>query len=203
MAKRNEPEQMNNAGEAGDFQQKEQELMEQIHRRMALRAEREELAAVTGVSDEEILATLQEMGYTRKTVRLLYLVPLVQVAWASGSVTEHEREMVLEAADLCGALEDSQIHHQMLSWLEERPEQAFFDRTLRVISDILATLPPEKREAGRSSLVTFCANVAAASGGILGFGSKVSAAEQEVIERIAAELEWGHPAAARQMIEDF
>ncbi len=169
--------------------------------RNAFQTEREELAAVMGIADEEILATLQELGYTRETVRLLYLVPLVQVAWASGSVTEREREMALEAAGLCGIVEGSRAHQQLTVWLGERPEQEFFDQTLRVIRDITAMLPPEKREAGRKSLVTFCANIAAASGGILGFGNKISEAEQAVIERIAAELEQGHQDAARQLIE--
>lgn len=44
-------------------------------------------------------------------------------------------------------------------------------------------------------------NIAAASGGILGFGNKISDAEQTVIERIAAELETSHQDAARQMIQ--
>jgi hypothetical protein len=183
------------------FRKKEQELLEQIRRRTAFEAERQELAAATGIADEEILATLQELGYTRETVKLLYLIPLAQVAWASGGVTEREREMALEAAILCGIVEGSREHQQLASWLDERPEQEFFDQTLRVIRDVTETLPPEKRESGRKSLVTFCINIAAASGGILGFGNKISDAEQTVIERIATELETSHRDSARQLIE--
>lgn len=183
------------------FRKKEQELVEQIRQRAKIQAERQELADLVGVADEAILATLQELGYTRETVRLLYLVPLAQVAWASGSVTAREREMVLEAAGLSGITENSNAHQQLTAWLDQRPEQKFFDQTLRVIRDITAALPEEKREVGRKSLVTFCANIAAASGGILGFGNKISEAEQAVIERIAAELEQGHQDAARQVIE--
>lgn len=183
------------------FRKKEQELLEQIRRRTASQAERQELAAVTGIADEEILATLHELGYTRETVRLLYLIPLAQVAWASGSVTERECEMTLEAARLCGIIEGSREHQQLTAWLDERPEQEFFDQTLRVIRDVTESLPPEKRESGRKSLVTFCINIAAASGGILGFGNKISDAEQTVIERIAAELETSHQDAAKQLIE--
>jgi uncharacterized tellurite resistance protein B-like protein len=185
------------------FQKKERELIEKMRRRAAAQAERQELAAVTGVADEEILTTLQELGYTRETVRLLYLVPLVQVAWASGSVTKREREMVVEAANLCGVSEGSPVHEQLSAWLDKRPEQEFFDQTLCVIRDITATLPAQKRLAGRSSLVTFCTNIAAASGGILGFGNKISQTEEAVIERIATELEQDHQDAARQVLETY
>jgi hypothetical protein len=66
-----------------------------------------------------------------------------------------------------------------------------------------ALLPTEKREARRKSLITFRTDIAAASGGILGFGSKIFEAEQAVIERIAAELEYGHRDTAKQLIECY
>jgi hypothetical protein len=182
------------------FRKKEQELVVKIRRRSAMAAQRREMAGVTGIADEEILSTLQELGYTRETVRLLYLVPLIQVAWASGSVTPSEREIVLDAANMIGIRTGSQVHLQLTDWLDERPDQEFFDQTLRVIRDIMETLPPEKRESGSHGLVTFCKNVAAASGGILGFGNKISDDERAVIERIASELERTHQGEAERVI---
>lgn len=181
-----------------DFQQ--QALTEQIRRRQGLQAEREELAHITGVADEAILTTLQDMGYTRETVRLLYLVPLVQVAWASGSVTARERELVRESAALCGVITGSRTHQQLMAWLDEAPAPEFFAQTLRVIRDITALLPAEKREAGRQSLLTFCTNIAAASGGILGLGNKISEGEQQALDQITTELTTRHPDAVQQFI---
>jgi hypothetical protein len=188
--------------EAEYFRKKEQELIERIRRRTALESERREMAGVTGVADEDILTTLQELGYTRETVRLLYLVPLIQVAWASGSVTPNERKIVLDAASVIGIRSGTEVYDQLTDWLDKRPDQEFFDLTLRVIRDIMKTLPPEKRESGSHSLVTFCKNVAEASGGILGFGNKISDDEQAVIERIASELERAHQLEARRVIEE-
>ena len=51
-------------------------------------------------------------------------------------------------------------------------------------------------------LVSYCTQIAQASGGILGLGRKVSDAERELIERIGAELERDHPEAARQVIRE-
>ncbi len=178
----------------------QQELSEQIRRRQILEAEREELGEVMGVADEEILATLQELGYTRETVRLLYLVPLLQAAWASGSVTARERELVLEAAASCSVTTGSRTHQQLTAWLNEAPEQEFFAQTLRVIRDITALLPSEKRAAGRQSLIALCTNVATASGGILGFGNKISEGEQQALNQIVEELTTRNPAAVQHVI---
>lgn len=183
------------------FRKKEQELVDRVRRRTMLENERQELAGVTGVGDEDILMTLQELGYNRETVRLLYLVPLIQVAWASGSVTQREREIVLDAAGLIDIRAGTQVHEQLTEWLNNRPDHKFFDQTLRVIREIMETLPSEKRKSGAYGLVTFCKNVAAASGGILGFGNKISDEESTVIERIASELESAHKDEARRVIE--
>lgn len=184
------------------FQQQEQTLVEQLRCRQLAQIEREELGQVTGVADEEILTTLQELGYTRETVRLLYLVPFVQVAWASGSVTEQERELVLEAAALCGVPKGSREYQQLTDWLDESPAPEFFARTLQIIHGITLLQPPEKREAGRNSLLAFCTNLAEASGGLLGFGSKISRGEQEVLEQIAERLNARAPDAVRQALDD-
>lgn len=194
----NEP--LNATRESLYFQQKEQELIEQIRRRRQSQHAQQTLAAVVGVTDEEILATLLALGYTRETVRLLYLVPLVQVAWASGSVTARERELVLQAAELSGVMQNSRHCQQLIHWLDERPAEEFFAQTLRVIADITELLPTDKRAAGRNSLLVFCANIAEASGGILGFGNKVSAGEQQVLDQITAELNLRNPAAVQRFV---
>ena len=201
MSSKNPFDDMKRAKEEEYFRKKEKELIDALHRRVALEEERRSMADITGTADEEILTTLQEMGYTRETVRLLYLVPLVEVAWASGEVTNEERSVILDAAGLIGVAEGHRVHEQLVAWLDQRPTDQFFTQTLRVISHLIHLLPRENQDAGRKSLMQFCLNVAAASGGILGFGNKVSSDEQAVIERIATELEDHHQDAARQVIE--
>ena len=50
------------------------------------------------VEDVEILDALQELGYSRDTIFLLFLVPVIHVGWIDGQVTEQEREAILEIA---------------------------------------------------------------------------------------------------------
>jgi len=183
------------------FRKKEQELIEQIRHRAAIQVERQELAEAVGVADEEILATLEELGYTRETVKLLHLVPLAQIAWASGSVTPREREMVLRLCEWRGVEKDSPAWEQLNKWLDERPSDDFFLKTLRIIRHLLDVQPDKERVAGRTDLISFCIRIANASGGFLGVGSKVSADEQMALDQIVEELTRKYPEAVRQVIE--
>jgi hypothetical protein len=58
----------------------------------------------------------------------------------------------------------------------------------------LETLPLEESERRKRDLLAGCTRVAAASGGVLGLGSKISGVERSVIARIASELKYepGH-----------
>lgn len=184
------------------FRKKEQELLEQIRRRTALQSRREELAEATGIADEEILATLREMGYTRETVGLLHLVPLVQVAWASGSVTPRERELVLRLSEWRGVRNDGPAWEQLNNWLDERPSDDFFLKTLRIIRRLLDSQTMKEQVTSRTDLISFCIRIANASGGFLGIGSKISEGEQTALDQIVEELNRRNPEAVRQVIEE-
>lgn len=183
------------------LRKKEQELVEQMRRRAAKQAERQELAEAGGVGDEEILATLQEMGYTRETVNLLHLVPLVQIAWASGSVTSREREMVLRLCEWRGVEKDCPAWEQLDNWLDQRPSDEFFLTTLRIIHHLLEFQTVNERVAGRTDLISFCIRIATASGGFLGIGSKISKGERTALDQIVEELTRRNPDAVRLVVE--
>jgi hypothetical protein len=182
------------------FQKKERELIEKLHRRAALEAERRTLSEIIGVRDQEVLNDLQELGYTPETLNLLHLVPLVQVAWAEGKVSGRERELILEAAAARGVREGSTAYQKLNEWLAKRPDDEFFDKTLAIIAAIIQSLPAEKRAADESNLLSHCERIAEASGGILGIG-RVSDEERKALEQIANELERNHRDASRRIIE--
>lgn len=184
------------------FHKKEKELLEKLRLRMQAEAEREQMAEALGVQDAEILSDLQALGYTRDTVALLHLVPLIQVAWADGDVAERERDLILELAKARGVEERSAAHRQLTDWLTQRPSEEFFQDTLRIVAKLFEAFTPEKQAASKRDLVSYSAEIASISGGILGLGRKISREEREVIERIAAELEKAHQAAAKRVIEN-
>lgn len=176
------------ASEEDYFQRKERELIEQLRKRREAEQQRQELAEGTGTTNEEVLKTLQELGYTRDTVLLLHLIPLISVAWADDKVSGPERELIIEAAKLRGIAEDTAAYKQLNEWLTNRPSEAFIDQTLRVIANLAETNTADETVTRRQNLLDLATRVATASGGILGFGSKISAEEQEVLDRIATSL---------------
>jgi hypothetical protein len=178
------------------FRKREKELVEKMRRRAEAEAERRRLGEQAGVADEEILQDLQALGYTPETVMLLHLVPLVQMAWAEGGVSERERELIIEAARARGIEAGSPAGRQLAGWLTQRPSSELFEKTLRAIGAVLQARPAEDREASERDLLSYCSAIASASGGILGFRT-VSEEERQVLARISQELERAHGSSAR------
>ena len=170
------------------FRRREMELIEKLRQRGEQEARRQALSERTGVADQEILDDLLGLGYTPETVMLLHLVPLVQVAWAEGGVSDGERELIVRAARSRGVDEGSAADRELASWLATRPSDEFFEKTLRAVAAILQGRPADERTVSQGDLLGYCTAIASASGGILGFG-KVSDAERELLARISEQLE--------------
>jgi hypothetical protein len=173
------------------FRKREQEVIEKMRRRSEAEAERRRLGEQAGVADEEILQDLQALGYTPETVMLLHLVPLVQMAWAEGGVSNRERDLIIQAARARGIEAGSAADRQLAGWLSHRPSDELFEKTLRVIGGILQARPAEERDASHRDLLSFCTAIASASGGVLGFRA-VSDEERQILARISEELERAH-----------
>ena len=170
------------------FRRKEQELIEKLQQRGREEATRRQMAERTGVADDEVLRNLQELGFTPDTVMLLHLVPLLQMAWAEGGVSDRERDLIIEAARAHGIEKGSAADQQLTTWLAHPPSDAMFERALGAVAAILQARTSDERESSQRDLVSRLTSVASASGGILGFG-KISAEEQQVLTRVSEEIE--------------
>lgn len=170
------------------FRKREQDLIDKLRNRAAAEAELHRLGEQAGVADEEILQDLKDLGYTPETVLLLHLVPLVQMAWADGAVSERERALIIDAARARGVEAGSAADRQLADWLKSRPSERLFERTLRAIRAFLQARPEAERDASEHELLSYCTAIAAASGGVLGFHA-ISAAERAVLARLSSELE--------------
>jgi len=172
------------------FRRKEKELIEKLRRNAQAEAERRRLGQEAGLADEDVLRDLQDLGYRPETVMLLFLVPLIQTAWAEGKVSDKERTLIVQAARSRGIAAGSAADALLNQWLRERPSEAMFERTLRIIRAILQGRSPEERAASERDLLSLCTAIAAASGGLVGFGA-VSEEERRTLAHIAEELEPG------------
>ena len=151
------------------FRRKEKEVIEKMRRSAAAEADRRRLGEQAGVADEDVLRDLQELGYTTDTLILLHLVPLIQTAWAEGSVSDRERDLIVQAARARGIEANSSAGQLLNGWLAQRPSEELFEKTLRAIHAILQAASPEVRATSERDLLSRCAAIASASGGIMGF----------------------------------
>jgi hypothetical protein len=169
------------------FRKREKALIEKFKQQVAQETERKQLVEATGVSDQKLLDTLQELGFTPDTARLLHLVPLVQVAWVDGDVTKSERDMIMEAAGLYGVEPNSPVYQQLTTWLDRCPTDQFFESALLIVRAMLQALPAEEQVSSEQELVALCTRLAKVSGGVFGISS-ISSKEQALLEHITTEL---------------
>lgn len=172
------------------FRRKEQEVIEKMRRSAQADTQRRLLGDKAGVADEEVLGDLQALGYTAETVMLLHLVPLIQMAWAEGSVSDQERDLIVQAARSRGVEAGSAADQQLGLWLSARPSDEFLETTLRAIRTILHARPADERAASGRDILSLATAIAAASGGILGFGA-MSEDERKILARISQALDKG------------
>ena len=172
------------------FQEVERERRERLRRERELEAirsvERQHIARELATTDD-IAAEAMELGFDAETSRVLPLIPLIEVAWADGSVTIKEQSTVLDAAKNHGIDEGSPAYNFLGRLLNERPSALFFERTNRVLMHLIQAKPESWM---KKDLPTLCREVAEASGGFLGlFGEKISPAEMAIINELSDRLD--------------
>lgn len=107
-----------------------------------------------------------QLGGKPETISLLFLVPLVQIAWAEGFVQHVERKTVLRLAADLKITSETAGYADLLSWLNERPTDDFFAAATELLNYWLKTMPPEQSESLRNVLLIGCLEVARASADI-------------------------------------
>ena len=167
------------------FQKKDRELIEKVRQQAKVQQQLRELGERVGVTDPEVSRELAELGFTLDTVKLLPLIPVLEMAWAEGGVTPAERKMVVDVARARGIEEGSEADRQLTEWLDRRPDESVFRRAGRLISALFAS--GGRFDITPDDLLKYCEAIADASGGIFGFG-RVSSEERATLERIAHEV---------------
>jgi hypothetical protein len=172
------------------FWKKDQELIAKMRRAAAAEQARRDMGAKAGLSDPELIRELELLGFTADTVGLIPLVPLVQMAWTEGGVSDAERRLIVQLARSRGIDEGSAADRQLSAWLASQPDPQVFASATRLIRAMLDSPAPVGLTA--DDLVKYCESIAAASGGILGL-NRISPDERTLLSKIASDLEARKP----------
>jgi hypothetical protein len=173
------------AQEEDYFQKKDRELIEQMRKRAKVQEQLRELGEQVGVTDPELSRELAELGFTPETVKLLPLMPVLEMAWAEGGVTGAERKLVVDLARGRGIEAGSTADGQLTDWLDRRPDDSVFRRAGRLISALFES--GGRFDVTPDDIIKYCEAVADASGGLFGI-HRVSSDERTTLSRIATEI---------------
>ena len=174
------------------FRQEDAKLLEKLRQNAKL----DEIAAALRdqlhVQNPDLLLRVRNLGITVDTAPALFLAPLLQVAWADGSVSKDERDTVLRLARERDVEPDSPAYAQIVEWLKVRPSDEIFDTAVEVLKAGFSVLPPAEQEERLQRVVEACNEVAMASGGglaqLLRLGNSVSSMESSMLDKIAKTL---------------
>ena len=173
------------------FKKSDAELLKKMHENARLQEIVAALAENLQVQNPELLRRVMALGITKETGPAFLLAPMVQVAWAEGTVTDPERETVLRHAAARGVENGSPAQAQLLEWLKNRPSDTLFETAIEVLRAGLSTLPADQHEERIARIIQACREVSEASGGLakkLGVGSGISKEEKSILEHVTTAL---------------
>jgi hypothetical protein len=173
------------------FRQEDVRLKEKLRQTAEREGAREALARAAGIKNPVIVERLIALGVRPETVTALSLVPLVEVAWADGSLDDNERRVILERATANGLAPGSTERTLLEEWLTRKPDSKMLTAWTHLIQGLCQQLSREEVATLKADLLERARMVAGSSGGFLGIGSKMSVAEAQMIKRLDSAFSTG------------
>jgi len=166
------------------FRQRDMELLKAFRAKAAEKEKREALSEASGIFEEELLDQLIDLDVSAETLAALGLIPLVAVAWADGHMDDKERDAILAAAQQKGVQQEHPGYELLQGWLKRKPDPALMTVWKGYVKALAESLDEEARNTLKEDLLGRARTVAETAGGLLGFGNKVSKAEQAVLSEL-------------------
>jgi hypothetical protein len=164
------------------FHDRDKLLLEKMKMELETIEAHKHLAHVSGILDEQVLANLVKAGVRAETLAAITLIPLVEVAWADGAMSDEEREAVLKAAAETGINPGSAAHGLLEQWLRVRPDVRIKASWKEYVRELAKMMPADAIATMRENLIGRARRVAEATGGFLGLTSKISQVEQAALD---------------------
>jgi tellurite resistance protein len=137
---------------------------------------------------KKVLDAAAEIGLSEETLELVRLLPMVHVAWADGEIQPEELSVILELAEAVG-LQNPRSVEILQGWLEARPEAAFFQQGLKLLSYLVAGLSDAEAQQAESDVISMCELVASAAGGLVGHVKRIDPTERAALRQIELRLQ--------------
>lgn len=172
------------AMEEAFFADRDKQLLDNLRRRLTMEEAQKVLGAATGAMESIPLPELAGVA-APQFLAILGVFPMVDVAWCDKEVSHAERRAVLDAAHEMGIERGSACHQLLDRWLETRPAENVEKLWVEYVQAVCAAIDPVTVAKLKSGVMNRAEKIAAASGGILGIGNRISAAERACLDRLA------------------
>lgn len=127
-----------------------------------------------------MLTTLVALHLHPRTLAALATIPLVEVAWADGTIDDKERKAPLDAAKKSDGV-DAPLLGQ---WLAKKPEAKLLEAWKVYARGLAEELGAAEFATLRADVLGRARSIAEASCGLLGLGSTASAKEAAVLKTL-------------------
>jgi hypothetical protein len=163
------------------------------------------LSIARGVGSEDLAVgrQLSDLGFNAETAKILFFVPLIEVAWADGKIGYEESYKLVDMVRQRGMRATSEAFDFLSKLTLNRPDAAFFDGANQVIRQVLSSMPGTQRDAEINNLADLCVQVATASRGFFGFGAAVSKEERDAIQDIIRDLGLENSSKASELLKSI
>ena len=164
------------------FASENEKLRKTLQQKEDTKNNKEALSASSGITDDAVLEQLVALDIRSNTLAALSLVPLVEVAWADGTMDKNERDAILSAARESGISVESAA--LLDGWLVTRPGSDVLSAWKDYVSALISTLDATARDTLEQDLLTRARTVAESAGGFLGMGA-ISSEEEDKLAELA------------------
>jgi hypothetical protein len=141
------------------------------------------LSKASGITDKSALIEMIDLGVRPETITALCLVPIIDVAWADGTLDEKERKAIIEGAKKNGLSNDLPI---LMEWLCRKPDSRLMSAWEIYTQGLCGILSKESVAVLKTDIMGLAKKVAQASGSFLGLTNPVSEAERRALDRLSA-----------------
>ncbi len=164
------------------FAQESEKLRKALQAKEEAKHRKAALSAASGITNEAVLDELVALGIGSDTLAALSLVPLVEVAWADGTMHDNERKAILSAAGDAGLGPESMA--LLDRWLTTRPTGEVLSAWKDYVAALASSMDASTRDQFKQDLLGRARRVAEAAGGFLGI-ARISSEEEEKLEELA------------------
>ncbi len=164
------------------FAEESENLRKTLQEKEEVRDKKETLSAASGITDDAVLEQLVALDISSDTLAALSLVPLIEVAWADGTMDDSERSAILSAAEDSGISDESAA--LLDGWLVTQPGSEVLSVWKDYVSALTSTMDTAARDKLEQELLGRARTVAKSAGGFLGIGT-ISPEEEDKLEELA------------------